>query len=120
MSAKLAKEAEKGKTFKEYLSRMKSIFTNKEYMILFITIGGAVGYFNVFSTQLSQFMCSRGYDNVSSGLAGSLLLGTGFVGAIASGWFVEKYGYIEEVAKIFYAIAGVMGILIGQFMRHSD
>ena len=40
-------------------------------------------------------MCSRGYDNVFSGMCGSLLLGTGVIGALVSGVVVEKFGYIE-------------------------
>ena len=99
---------------------MKAVFKNGPYMVLFICIGGAVGFFNAFSTQLSQLMCSRGYDNVFSGMCGSLLLGTGFVGAIVTGIMVEKYGRMEEISKLFYGIAGISGILIAEFMRISD
>jgi len=119
LSAELASQQER-KTFKEYLSNMKSVFTNPPFMILFIVIGGAVGFFNAFSTQLSQFMCSRGYDNTFSGLCGSLLLGTGFLGAIITGIIVEKYGSMEETSKVFYCIAGIFGILVAEFMRLSD
>ena len=99
---------------------MKAVFTNGPYMILFICIGGAVGFFNAFSTQLSQLMCSRGYDNVFSGICGSLLLGTGFVGAIVTGTVVEKYGYMEEISKLFLSIAAICGIIIAELMRISD
>ena len=71
---------------------MAAVFTNGPYMVLFIVIGGAVGFFNAFSTQLSQLMCARGYDDVFSGMCGSLLLGTGFVGTIFTGVKIEKYG----------------------------
>ena len=72
--------------------------------------------FNVFSSQLAKMMCSRGYSlqvptycsiyflqicdsamvcNLSSfqfsGICGSLLLGTGFVGAIFTGILVERF-----------------------------
>ena len=99
---------------------MAAVFTNGPYMVLFIVIGGAVGFFNAFSTQLSQFMCARGYDDVFSGMCGSLLLGTGFIGTIITGVMVEKYGRMEEIAKLFYGIAGICGILIAEFMRISD
>ena len=36
-------------------------------------------------------MYCRGYDNISSGIAGSLLLGTGFVGATARDIFKFIY-----------------------------
>ena len=99
---------------------MKAVFTNKSFMVLFVVIGGAVGFFNAFSTQLSQLMCSRGYGNTFSGLCGSLLLGTGFLGAIVTGITVEKVGRMEEIAKLFFGIAGIFGILIAEFMRFSD
>jgi len=119
-SSRLALENEKSSSFKEYLIIMRSMFMNVPYLIIFLILGGAVGFFNAFSTQLSQLMCSRGYDNISSGITGSLLLGTGFAGAIASGIVVTKFGYIEEVTKVFYGIAGLFGILIGEFLRKPN
>merc|ERR1711970_1104151 len=64
--------------------------------------------------------CARGYDNVFSGMCGSLLLGTGFIGSIITGVLVEKYGRMEEISKLFYGIAGICGILIAEFIRMSD
>ena len=92
---------------------MAAVFTNGPYMVLFIVIGGAVGFFNAFSTQLSQLLSARGSDDVFSGMCGSLLLGTGFVWTIFTGAKIEKYGRMEE-------IAGICGILIAEFMRISD
>merc|ERR1711970_495702 len=64
--------------------------------------------------------CARGYDNVFSGMCGSLLLGTGFIGSIITGVLVEKYGRMEDISKLFFGIAGISGILIAEFMRKSD
>ena len=83
-------------------------------------MGGAVGFVNAFFTQLSQMMCSRGYDNVFSGMCGSLLLGTGFIGAIISGLLVEKFGNIEQVTKLFFGLAVLCGLLIAQLLRESN
>ena len=55
-----------------------------------------------------------------SGLCGSLLLGTGFLGSIATGLIVDKFGHMEEVAKIFFAIASLGSILIAEFLRKSQ
>ena len=49
-------------------------------------------------------MCSRGYSNEFSGLCGSLLLGSGFLGSIITGIIVDKTGKMEEVAKVFYCM----------------
>ena len=99
---------------------MATVFRNGPYMVLFVVIGGAVGFFNAFATQLSQMMCARGYDNVFSGMCGSLLLGTGFIGTIITGVMVEKFGRMEEISKLFYGIAGICGIAIAELVRKSD
>ena len=124
-SAELAAEKHlvQGSTRREllrrYVSDLKSMFTNREFLVLFVVLGGAVGFINGFFTQLSQMMCARGYDNEFSGLCASLLLGTGFIGALASGLLVEKFGHIEDVAKLFFGIAVLFGILIAQLLRES-
>jgi len=117
-SSMLAREGHtRSRSLKEFLRLMKSAFTNVEYMLLFLITGGSVGFYNCISTQLSQMMCSRGYSNEAAGITGSLLLGTGFIGAICSGLIVEKYGRIEVVAKLFFAVAGLVGIGFLQVLR---
>ena len=69
---------------------MKMLIFNKNYIFINIAIGGAVGFFNCFATQLQQFMCSRGYSDEFSGLCGSMLLGTGFIGSIFTGTIGKK------------------------------
>lgn len=119
LSAERAAQQER-KTLKEYLANMKAVATNPPYLVLFLVVGGAVGFFNAFSTQLAKMMCSRGYSLQFSGICGSLLLGTGFIGAILTGILVERFGRMEEVAKVFYGFAGIFGILIAEFMRFGD
>ena len=99
---------------------MKAVMTNRSFLILFATIGGAVGFFNAFLTQLSQLMCSRGYGNVFSGVCASLTLAMGLFGAIGAGVMVEKFGKIMEIAKIFNIIAAVFGALVAVFMTMSN
>ena len=120
---------------------MKMLIFNRNYIFINIAIGGAVGFFNCFATQLQQFMGSRGYSDEFSGLCGSMLLGTGFigrhfqicpisylscqsvhnfVGSIVTGIIVQKTGKMEEVAKVFYGIACLGGIAVTQFLRKSD
>ena len=53
-------------------------------------------------------------------MCGSLLLGTGFIGSIISGIIVQKYGHMEEVAKILFAIASFVSIFIAEFLRKSN
>ena len=55
-----------------------------------------------------------------SGLCGSLLLGTGFIGSIFTGLIVEKIGHMEEIAKICFAIGSLVSVLISEFLRKSN
>ena len=124
-SAELAREQQdrglgRAQLFRKYLTNLRSVFTNLKFMVLFVVMGGAVGFVNAFFTQLSQMMCSRGYGNVFSGMCGSLLLGTGVIGAVISGVIVEKFGYIEEVTKFFFGAAVLIGILITELLRESN
>ena len=57
---------------------------------------------------------------IFSGLCGSLLLGTGFIGSIITGFITEKIGHMEEVAKIGFAIASLVSVLISEFLRKSN
>ena len=124
-SAELARDQQdrglgRAQLFRKYLTNLRSVFTNLKFMVLFVVMGGAVGFVNAFFTQLSQMMCSRGYGNVFSGMCGSLLLGTGVIGAVISGVIVEKFGYIEEVTKFFFGAAVLIGILITELLRESN
>ena len=40
------------KSFMEYLASLRAVFTNPPFLVLFTVIGGAVGFFNAFSTQV--------------------------------------------------------------------
>ena len=77
---------------------MKMLIFNRNYIFINIAIGGAVGFFNCFATQLQQFMCSRGYSDEFSGLCGSMLLGTGFIGSIFTGT-IGKKNCLKKLAK---------------------
>jgi hypothetical protein len=75
------------------------------------------------------YLC-EGYSNETSGLCGSLLLGTGFVGAIASGILAEKTGKMEQIAKAGETLIGQcheknifavgLNILISTFLGICD
>ena len=47
-------------------------------------------------------------------------MGTGFIGSIFTGFIVEKYGHMEEVAKICFAIGSIVSVFISEFLRKSN
>ncbi len=96
---------------------MKSLLTNGAYMTIVVTIGGAVGFFNTVLTLIQQFMCSRAYEITFSGLCGSLLLGTGLLGAVGAAVIVAKTKRLTETAKIMVGLAALDGIVIVMLLR---
>lgn len=103
-----------------YWRSLKCLMTNGPYVIIVLTIGGAVGFFNAMLTMLQQFMCSRGYTNEFSGLCGSLFVGTGVIGAIMSSYIVAKTGKLLATTKIMVAFAAFVGIAITLVLRLPD
>ena len=103
-----------------YLKSMKKLLTTKAYWFLMVVVGGAIGYFNVMITQLQQLMCARGYSDTLSGLCGSLLLGTGFIGAILFGILVEKTGKMTLIAKILGGLTTLTSIGFCFFLQYPD
>ena len=63
----LSRSAEVHQESMSYMTSMKKLITNKNYIAICLAVGGAVGYFNCLATQLQQFMCSRGYSDQFSG-----------------------------------------------------
>ena len=52
---------------KEYWGNFKKLFTNWPFMILFMFVGGAMGYVSAISTKIEQMLCSRGYSDQIAG-----------------------------------------------------
>ena len=96
-------------------------FLNRNYIVILIVIGGSIGSYNCFATQLQQMLCSRGYENAFAGMVSSLMLVAGFFGSIFIGFAVQKFGKMEEIFKICYGLTTLIGcILFIVFMRKSD
>ena len=66
---------------------MRSLLTNKNYLVIMLLTGGSMGYFNALITQMQQFLCARNYEPWVTGAvsASFMLLGT-IGGALQAGW----------------------------------
>lgn len=54
------------KSEKNYWPSIKAMFTNRAYIIMFLFVGGAMGYVSAISTKIEQILCASGYsDQVS-------------------------------------------------------
>ena len=66
---------------------MRSLLTNRNYLVIMLLTGGSMGYFNALITQMQQFLCARNYEPWVTGAvsASFMLLGT-IGGALQAGW----------------------------------
>ena len=121
-SAEKARKMEGGqrRSSKNYLPNMKVLLMNKAFVIMFLFVGGAMGYISCISTKIEQIMCSRGYSDQLSGLSGSLILFVGFFASFPFGIVAYKTGRLTLVCKLC-GVGGVMAMcLIAYFMRLPD
>ncbi len=62
-AAAAAAEGVMGRGASSYLPNMKALAKNKAFLILFLFVGGAMGYVSTISTKIEQIMCSSGYSD---------------------------------------------------------
>ena len=77
-------------TKKDYMKSIKQLFTNRAFIIMFLFIGGAMGYVSTISTKIEQILCARGYTDQLSGLSGALILLCGFFASFGFGVLAYK------------------------------
>ena len=64
----------KAKSVAEWVRSVRTIFSNKAFIIIFIFLGACMGCVSSVMTKIEQIMCSRGYSDQLSGLAGAMIL----------------------------------------------
>ena len=66
---------------------MRSLLTNKNYLVVMLLTGGSMGYFNALITQMQQFLCARNYDAwVTAAVSASFMFVGTLGGALQGGW----------------------------------
>ena len=51
----------------EYWPTIKKFFSNWPFIIIFLFVGGAMGYISTISTKIEQILCSSGYSDQLAG-----------------------------------------------------
>ncbi|TSK45880.1 Major facilitator superfamily domain-containing protein 7 [Bagarius yarrelli] len=87
---------------------IKSLLTNKAYMVLLVCFGSGIGIFTCFSTLLDQILCVKGYSNDFAGLCGALFILFGVFGAAFLGLFVDKTKLFTESIKISMCLTSLV------------
>ena len=104
----------------EYWKNIKQLFTNWPFIILFLFVGGAMGYVSAISTKIEQILCSRGYSDVIAGVSGSLILFMDFVASFPMGLIAYKTKKPVLMTKLCGFVVITSLVLIGVFMRMPD
>jgi len=107
--------AESEKT--EYSNAFKSLFTNSEYIILFISGGLMIGNFGAFSTVLDQILSPFGYTSSDSSIMGTVFMLVGVVGSIGAGKIIDMYKIYRTIWIIiqFVCLIGMLGLMLGLY-----
>ena len=102
---------------REYWPTILKLFQNWPFIVMFLFVGGAMGYISTISTKIEQILCSRGYSDQLAGLSGSLILFTGFLASFPFGIISYKTKKPTLVCKSCGLAVITSLIMLGYFMR---
>ena len=57
-------------SFRVYLGQVGKLLRSKDFLVLFVSFGLALGLFNTLSTLIEQIVCTRGYTDEDAGIFG--------------------------------------------------
>ncbi|EYC20925.1 hypothetical protein Y032_0020g134 [Ancylostoma ceylanicum] len=104
----------------DFLPGLKACMTSKQYLILFIVMGGGIGMFNCLYTIMQELLCPSGYSNSFVGICAALMIIGGIIGAAGSGVFVDRTKMYEETMKVAMGLAVVFGLIFMQLTLHPN
>ena len=95
MTVSSAKSAQR----RPFLETLRLLATNLPFLIIFLFLGGAMGYISTLQTKLEQVLCSRGYSDSLAGLAAALIIISGFLASFPLGYAALRSGRLVLVSK---------------------
>merc|ERR1711971_500877 len=104
----------------DYWPTIKKFFSNWPFIIIFLFVGGAMGYISTISTKIEQILCSSGYSDQLAGTAGSSILFCGFLASFPMGLISYKTKKPILVCKLSGFVVLSSLVMIGYFMRLPD
>merc|ERR1719282_2000621 len=83
-----------------YIRTLKTVFTNKAFVIMFFVLGGNMSFISTLATKMEQIMCSVGYSDEIAGLTCTVVILVGALGTVGLGILAEKTRKIVEITKL--------------------
>ncbi|KAF8977350.1 hypothetical protein BGZ46_007464 [Entomortierella lignicola] len=96
---------------------LKKVGSNKQFLILMFIFGTFVGFFNAFSSLISQFSAPFGYSSNEAGYFGAAMILAGLVGAGISGPVIDRNKQFKTVLKSMVPLATLFYIIFNFVMR---
>ncbi|KAF9907290.1 hypothetical protein BX616_000470 [Lobosporangium transversale] len=90
---------------------LKKVGSNKQFLILMFLFGTFVGFFNAFSSLISQFSAPFGYTANEAGYFGAAMIVAGLVGAGISGPVIDRNKQYKTLLKTMVPLATLFYII---------
>ncbi|XP_060565003.1 solute carrier family 49 member A3-like [Ruditapes philippinarum] len=103
-----------------FFEGLKQILKNKRYWFLNFVFGTGLALFTAYSSFLDQMLCPRGYTDTFAGVCGALMIGTGAIGAVFAGIYVDKTKRFEELVKVCWCFSCLFAVAFSQVARLRD
>ncbi|UCC20569.1 MAG: MFS transporter [Promethearchaeota archaeon] len=91
---------------------LRTLFTNKYFIILFVLFFLGLGIFNTITTYIEGIVIPRGYDQNFAGILGALMLLGGIVGSIIMSTLSDKFRKRKILLLISLMIATISLFII--------
>lgn len=101
-----------------FITTILQLARNVPFLIIFMFLGGAMGYISTLQTKLEQILCSRGYSDTIAGVSAALIIISGFVASFPIGYASMKSGKLILISKAACVPAVVvLGVSVWMFLQ---
>lgn len=113
-------ESTKASQAPDLKAELKLLFSNRNYLILFVCFGMGLGFFNALTTLVEQFVGKSGYSTDDASLFSGLLIGVGIIFAIITGLVLDRTHAYNKILKTCFGCAGVFIVVLLLVMRPDN
>ncbi|KAI1314476.1 hypothetical protein EDD11_002139 [Mortierella claussenii] len=98
---------------------LKKVGSNKQFLILMFLFGTFVGFFNAFSSLISEFTKPFGYKADEAGYFGAAMIVAGLVGAGIAGPVIDRNKQFKTLMKAMVPLATLFYIIFVFVVRRD-